>query len=74
MGNQSGDKLKKYALRTVGVLLILAGPLGWAAADQIAAVQAALSLFGDPETGAASVSTAGVTLVLADLIKGKVKK
>lgn len=64
-------KLKKYALRTLGFLLLLAGPLGWATAEQIAAVQAALSLFGDPETTAGTVSSAGVAVLLADLIGTK---
>lgn len=65
-------KIMKITLRVVGVLLVVAGPLGWATAEQIAAIQALITALGtDPGETAVGVSGLGSAILLADFVSSK---
>ena len=56
---------KKEISTFAGVILMLAGPMGWASAEHIALAKTILTASGliDPGTGAGSLMAAGAALV-----------
>ena len=57
---------KKEITSFIGLVLMLAGPAGWATNEQIAIVKAVLTVSGyfDPSIGAGSLSAIGTALLL----------
>ena len=64
--NYLKDRVTKKEITTlIGVLFIVAGPAGWATAEQIALIKSIMTAFGyfDPEVGAGTLSAVGAALV-----------